>query len=310
MARAVQGILCIEAFPPVRTARSLEVCLEKTHSILSLNVLLLATGALHAQTLNISPNPLNITVQANAGATAYLTLTSTGAPITIYSVTSTVSSLHPLLPASPVTTPQTITVKVDPLVAGASPYIGYLSVSSSDSAAVHSVPVYVSFSGIGVYPSTLALQYTAGSTSFPAPVSSTLTVPPGVTVSAPTANSGGSWLQAAVTGTPPTVVTALINTSVAQTLSPGTYTGSITITPSTGAAATVQVTLVVSAAPQLTVTPSSLSFYYQGNGTSNQTSQQIMLTAGAQNFTFSFAPGIRRGSASTSQTEPSWRVKS
>ena len=78
---------------------------------------------------------------------------------------------------------------------------------------------------------------------------------------------------------------------MAQTLSPGTYTGSITITPSTGSPATVQVTLVVSAAPQLTVTPSSLSFYYQVNGTSNLTSQQITLTAGAQNFTYSFAPG-------------------
>jgi uncharacterized protein (TIGR03437 family) len=251
----------------------------------------LLAAALHAQTLNISPNPLNITVLANAGATAYLTLTSTGAPITIYSVTPTVSSLHASLPASPVTTPQTITVTVDPLAAGANPYTGYLSVSSSDSATVHSVPVNVSFSGIGVYPSTLALQYTAGSTSFPAPVSSTLTVPPGVTVSAPTANSGGSWLQAAVTGTPPTVVTALINTSVAQTLTPGTYTGYITITPSTGAPATVQVTLVVSAVPQLTPTPSSLLFYYQVGGTSNQTSQQITLTAGAQNFTYSFAPG-------------------
>jgi uncharacterized protein (TIGR03437 family) len=263
--------------------------LKKLHSIPKLVVLLLAAAAaLHAQTLNISPNPLNITVLANAGATAYLTLTSTGAPITIYSVTPTVSSLHASLPASPVTTPQTITVTVDPLAAGASPYTGYLSVSSSDSATVHSVPVNVSFSGIGVYPSTLALQYTAGSTSFPAPVSSTLTVPPGVTVSAPTANSGGSWLQAAVTGTPPTVVTALINTSVAQTLAPGTYTGFITITPTTGAPATVQVTLVVSAAPQLTVAPSSLSFYYQVNGTNNQTSRQIVLTAGAQNFNFSF----------------------
>ena len=264
MACAVQGNLCIEAFPPVRIARSLEVCLEKT-SFHSQTCSASASGraALHAQTLNISPNPLNITVLANAGATAYLTLTSTGAPITITSH-PTVSSLHPLPPASPVTTPQTITVTVDPLAAGASPYIGSLSVSSSDSAAVHSVPVNVSFSGIGVYPSTLALQYTAGSTSFPAPVSSTLTVPPGVTVSAPNANSGGSWLQAGVTGTPPTVVTALVNTSVAQTLSPGTYTGFITITPTTGAPATVQVTLVVSAAPQLTVTPSSLSVLLPG----------------------------------------------
>ena len=84
MARAVQGIWCIEASPASGLPDRRRCALKKLYSILSLNVLLLATGALHAQTLNISPNPLNITTQANAGATAYLTLTSTGAPITIY----------------------------------------------------------------------------------------------------------------------------------------------------------------------------------------------------------------------------------
>src|ERR1019366_8768648 len=102
MARAVQGILCIEAFPPSGLPDRWRCALKKLYSVLSLNVLLLATGALHAQTLNISPNPLNISVQANTSATAYLTLTSTGAPITIYSVTTPVSSLHASLPASPV----------------------------------------------------------------------------------------------------------------------------------------------------------------------------------------------------------------
>ena len=53
--------------------------MKKLYSILSLDVLLLADGgALHAQTLNISPNPLNISAQANTSATAYLTFDEYG----------------------------------------------------------------------------------------------------------------------------------------------------------------------------------------------------------------------------------------
>ena len=71
MARAVQGNLCIEAFPPSGLPDQWRCALKKLYSIPNLNVLLLAAAAaLHAQTLNISPNPLNITTQANAGATA------------------------------------------------------------------------------------------------------------------------------------------------------------------------------------------------------------------------------------------------
>jgi uncharacterized protein (TIGR03437 family) len=154
------------------------------------------------------------------------------------------------------------------------------------------VPVSVSVSSLGVSPSTLTFQYVAGSTSFPAAQSSALTVPSGTTVGL-TANttSGGNWLQAGLTGTPPTAVTVQINTSVAQTLAPNSYTGIIYITPTSGgstAPATVQVTLVVSAAPQVTITPSSLSFYNQVGGTSNVTMQSIQLLAGTQDVSFAF----------------------
>jgi len=254
----------------------------------------LGCHALQAQTLVISPSPLDITAQANAGTTAQLTLTSsTSAAITLYSITPTVSWLQASLPTSPATTPQTITVTVDPLAASATAYTGYLTILSSDSITPHSVPVNVSVSSIGVSPSTLAFQYTAGSSSPPPAQTSTLSVPSGTTVSSLTANttSGGNWLQAGLTGTSSTTVTVLINTSVAQNLAPNTYTGTITITPSAGFPATVLVTLVVSPAPQLTPTPSSLSFYYQVNGTNNVTTQPITLTAGTQNVNFSFTGG-------------------
>jgi uncharacterized protein (TIGR03437 family) len=283
--------------------------LKKLYSILSLNVLLLATGALHAQTLNISPNPLNITTQVNTGATAQLSFTSTGTAITIYSIVPTVSWLHTSLgTGGNVQTPQTPTITVDPLAASATPYAGSLSVFSSDSVQFHSVPVNVSVSSIGVNPSTLLFPYTAGGTNAPPAQSSTLTIPSGTTVNL-TANtaSGGNWLQAGLTGTPPTAVSVQINTSVAQSLAPGTYTGTITITPTSGGSsvpATVQVTLVVSAAPQLTVTPSSLSFNYQVGGTNNLATQPIQLLAGTQDVAFAFT-----GDSAISTSQPSGTVR-
>jgi uncharacterized protein (TIGR03437 family) len=270
--------------------------LKKLCSIPSLILFLLAaggSGALRAQTLIITPNPLNITAQAGLGATAQLTFTSTGAPIT-FSVTPnpTATWLYTSLGTGQVSTPQTITVTIGPLQASATPYVGYLSVNSNGSIPYYSVPVNVTVSSIGVNPSTLSFQYMAGSANSPPAQSSTLTVPSGITVSLTTStSSGGNWLLAALIGSPPAAVTAQIGTSVAQALAAGTYTGTITITPTAGAStapATIQVTLVVSATPQLTVTPSSLSFNYQVNGTNNVMTQPIQLAAGSQDVAFAF----------------------
>ena len=263
--------------------------MKTLYSVLSLNVLLLATGALHAQTLNISPNPLNITTQANTGASAQLTLTSSTSAAITFSVTPQASWLHTQLQTGSASTPQTIMITVDPLPASATPYTTSLYVFSSGSTGFYNVPVIVSVSSIGVNPSTLpAFQYTAGSTNPPLTQSTTLSIPSGTTVSiTPSTASGGNWLQAGLNGT---VVTVGINTAVAQFLAAGTYTGTITITPtpaSTGPA-TIQVTLVVSALPTLTPNPASLSFSYQVNGTNNAMSQTIQLTAGSLDATFGF----------------------
>jgi uncharacterized protein (TIGR03437 family) len=268
--------------------------LKSLYSFPKLVVFLMAAGAaLHAQTLNISPTSLNITTQANTAATAQLTFTSSGAPIN-FTVTpsSTATWLHSSLGSGVIgTTPQTITITIDPLPAQATPYTSLLSVSSTGSVSLYTVPVSVSVSSIGVSSSTLTFQYTAGSTSPPPTQAVTLTVPSNTTLNPPTTTttSGGNWLQAGLSGSSPPAVTVLINTSVAQTLAPGTYTGTVTITPTTGVSAAVQVTLVVSAVPQLTVTPSSLSFNYQVGGTNNILTQSITLTAGSQNVNFSFS---------------------
>ena len=309
MARVVQGNLCIEPFPPSGSPDHWRCALKSLNSFPRLGVFLLAAAAaLHAQTLNISPNPLNITTQAYTGATASLNFASSTSTAITFSVTPQASWLHTSLQTGSASTPQNIIITVDPLPASATPYTTSLYVYSSGSVNFYNVPVSVSVSSIGVSPSTLTFQYVAGSTSFPAAQSSTLTIPSGTTVGL-TANttSGGSWLQAGLTGNPPTAVTVQINTSVAQTLAPNTYTGIIYITPTSGgstAPATVQVTLVVSAAPQVTITPSSLLFYNQVGGTSNVTMQSIQLLAGTQDVSFAFT-----GSPWITPNPPSGTVK-
>ncbi len=306
MARAVQGNLCIGAFPPSGLPDRWRCALKSLHSFPKLVVFLLAAGAaLHAQTLNISPNPLNITTQANTGATASLSFASSTSAAITFSVTPQASWLHTSLQTGSASTPQTVIITVDPLPASATPYTTSLSVFSSGSSGFYNVPVIVSVSSIGVNPSTLpSFQYTAGSTNPPLAQSATLSVPSGTTVSiTPSTSSGGNWLQAGLNGT---VVTVGINTAVAQFLAVGTYTGTITITPtpaSTGPA-TIQVTLVVSALPQLTVTPPSLSFSYQVNGTNNVTTQPVLLTAGSQDINFSFT-----GDSWITTDKPSGTVK-
>jgi uncharacterized protein (TIGR03437 family) len=250
-----------------------------------------AGAALDAQTLVISPSPLNITAQANTSTTAQLSFTSSTSTPIYFTVTpsSAATWLHTSLGTGLGTTPYNLTVTIDPLPASATPYTGSLSVSASGAVSFYNVPVSVSVSSIGVSPSTLSFQYTAGSTGTPPAQSTTLTVPSGTTVSLSSSTaSGGNWLQAGFSGNPPTAVTVQIAMSVAENLAPNTYTGTITITPTSGVAAIVQVSLVVSAVPQLTVAPTALAFDYQVGGTNNVTTQPITLTAGSQNVNFAF----------------------
>jgi len=310
MAGAVQGDLCTEPFPPSELPDHWRCALKSLRSFPKLVVFLLAAAAaLHAQTLNISPNPLNITAQANTGATSQLNFTSTGAAINFtLTPNSAATWLHTSLGTGLIgTTPQPVTITIDPLPASATPYTGTLTVNSTGSTSLYTVPVTVSVSSIGVSPSVLNFQYTAGSTSPPPAQSATLTVPSNTTVSLGTSTvSGGNWLLASLSGTPPTTVTVQISLSVAQTLTPATYTGTVTITPAAGVAATLQVNLTVGTVAQLTPSPTSLSFNYQlgVGGTNNLVTQPITLTAGSQDVNFAFT-----GSSWISANPPTGTVK-
>ena len=256
-----------------------------------LSLLTVCACALSAQTLQISPNPLVMTAAVNTGASATLTLTSSGAAIqAIVSVNPGATWLH-VSPTSQVSTPATITVSTDPLSAGS--YSGSLNVAST--VGTFSVPVTLNVSAVGVNPTALNFAYVLGASTPPA---QNVTVTGGIpaTVSRST-NTGGSWLDTVTTGGgTPTAITVTIDPGVAPTLAAGTYTGTITVTPTSGSNLTpaiVQVTLTVTTTPTVTVTPASLSFNYQIGGTNNVTTQNIQLAAGAQAIpSFSITPNV------------------
>ena len=110
----------------------------------------------------------------------------------------------------------------------------------------------------------------------------------GFTAAAST-TTGGSWLQVAPTsGTTPLTVSVSLNATVIAGLAVGDYQGDITFTPTSGDTTplVVPVMLAVTAAPQLNVNPSSLSFLYQIGGTNNDLQQSVMLTSSDAPITF------------------------
>jgi uncharacterized protein (TIGR03437 family) len=248
--------------------------------------LFVCANGLGAQTLLINPNPLVLSTQPNTGTSATVNLTSTGAALQVVaSPNPSMSWLH-VSPTGQQTTPVTLTVSTDPLPSGV--YSSFITVSTQGS--VVNLPVTLNVSVVGVSPTTLNFQYVTGG---PAPPQQTIAVTlpsdTAATVSRSTDN-GGNWLDIVVGGSPLSTITAQIDMPVAGTLTPGTYTGTILVTPSGAdtAAAAVRVTLLVSATAQATVSPISLAFNYQVGGTSNITQQTIQLSAGPQALPFAF----------------------
>ena len=251
-----------------------------------LSLLLACAFALGAQTLLINPNPLVLTAQPNNGASATVMLTSSSGALSVVAVPNPGTSWLHVMPLSQQTTPASLTVSTDPMPSGV--YTSYITISTQGS--VVNLQVTLNVSVAGVSPTALNFQYVTGG---PAPPQQTVavTLPQSATATVSrSTDNGGNWLDIAIGGSPLSTITAEIDVPVASTLTPGTYTGTILVTPSgaNAGASAVRVTLVVSATPQATVSPASLSFNYQVGGSSNITQQTIQLSAGAQAISFAF----------------------
>lgn len=235
------------------------------------NVVLTVT----APTLTVASSSINFAYQTggttpnsqsvNVGGTAGQTFTATAATMTGGSWLGASASG---------TTPGSVTISLNSAtLAGlaANTYSGTVTVAATGAISqVIDVTLVVSSSPtISASPSSLSFTYTINGSAAPAqPISVGGSAGIAFTATAAT-TSGGSWLSATPSGTTPASVSVSVN---ALSLPANTYHGTITIACAPGGTScsgvnsqTVGVTLVVSAAPTITVSSNSLTF----NGTVN-----------------------------------------
>jgi uncharacterized protein (TIGR03437 family) len=264
---------------------------------LNLPVQLSVSGAGQPQ-LNISQSTLSFNFspgQTVSPQTIFLTSTDPTLQLTISSVTANASWLNTsYVQGSNLTTPQNLSVTVNPifLTPSPTPYTANLVITTTSSLGVTgttTIPVTLNYtSGVTLTatPTTLAFsQVTNGAT--PAAMSLNVGASGVAGASLPfsasaSTVSGGNWLSATPTaGTAPGTISVAL-TSVAASLSPGNYLGSVIIFGS-GAAnpsgqLTVPVTLTVTSAPTLVISTGGLTFAGAANGVS-PTAQTFTVTA-------------------------------
>ncbi len=271
-------------------------------------LLLGGVSALRAQTtITVSPTVVNLSAQVGGTTAVSGTFTissnaSSGSPVSFIISGSTASGGNWLNPQPNPTSGTvsstgqvTVTVFANPSGLAAGTYTGSILVANNSSTGNVSVQVNFTVGQLSVAPASLTFSYQGGG-SVPAAQALTVSGSSGVgfTVAAVT-STGGNWLQVAPTsGSAPAALSASLNSAVLSSLAPGTYNGTITVTPTSGntTPTTVAVSLTVTALPQLTVSPTSLSFYYQIGGTNNQLQQTVSLTSNGSAINYSLTYGV------------------
>ena len=235
------------------TLTATSICGDVASAKLSITI----TGT--APQMTAAPTSLAFIVQqgaTNIPADQQIALTSSGAPLSYTATASTNSGSNWLTiknSSGTGTTPGSVTVGIanySTLAPGA--YNGSISIASQAANTPVNVPVtltVVAATPVTASPSIITLDQFAspGSNVTRQSISvSSGTSATHFTVAAAVAN-GGQWLSVNPTdSTTPTTLTASIDSGG---LAPGTYTGSIVITPASGSTQTISVALVVSQQP-------------------------------------------------------------
>lgn len=235
--------------------------------------------------LNLSPGSLTFSYQVGGSipASQSLALTSSGAALSYTAAATTTGGAWLAIGPVSGTTAGSMTVAVSPVGLTPGTYTGAITIAAlgaGNTPVVVPVRLVVSFSPLlEVNPASLSFAFQTGR-GVPASQSVTVTstgAPVLMTIGAST-NSGGSWLSASVaTATTPATFTVAV---APGGLTAGTYTGSITVTAdgAGNSPLTIGVTLVVSPAALLVVSPGALVFNVTaGSGVSAV--QSISLTS-------------------------------
>lgn len=237
-------------------------------------VLLVVSGA-----PGIVPSATSLTFNAAAGGAAQTqTLGVTAGAALAFTATTTTATGGSWLRVSPASgtataasTPLTVTADATHLAAGT--YMGTITLTTSLGVItqVGVTLVVANAGGLTLSPASLSFSYTQGG-GLPGPQTVAVTTSQSFTASA----SGGAWLT--VTPLAASGSTDLTVTANPAGLMPGTYNGVITITPASGMAGTVAVTLAVSSPVMLAVAPASLAFFYR-SGESLPPAQTLNVSA-------------------------------
>ncbi|HJZ97784.1 MAG TPA: hypothetical protein VKE70_14840, partial [Candidatus Solibacter sp.] len=262
-------------------------------------------NALFAQGVSVDKTSLTMTALYQGTAVSQQLNITSGTASTSYSIFVNSPGATPWLKlnnnliAVNGTTNATITVVADPTGLTPGKYNGSLNVFGGTNTTPILVTVAFQVSTIGVNPSSVTFApYVTGTTCSAPAQSLTITgTAPQFTATSAVSSGDPVWFGIIPTSgnIPGSAITAQLNCAIVATLSVGTHTGSITITPvgaTDNTPVTVPVTLVVTAAPQVVVNPTSLVFNIQnpGNGgNTNKTSKSFVLSvtpAQALNFAF------------------------
>ena len=220
---------------------------------------------------NFTFSPSSVTLSSPAGSgccvqqTVNVTSTLTGG----FSASVSGTGLSVSQNSSTITPGQTVTVTVsgNPTGLGSTTYTGTLTVTVNSVS--QSIPVSFTVGsgggGVGtVAPTSLSFAFQQGVPTTPTQLNQTVTI--GGTGSFTTSTStqtGTNWLSVSPSsGTAPAFPAVAVNP---QSLAAGTYTGSVTVTSSSGTTV-ISVTMLITANAVLVVNPPTLNFtYVSGN---------------------------------------------
>lgn len=257
------------------------------------------SGTAGTPQMTVSPTSISFTVQAGASnipATQSITIGSTTSAVFNYTATAATNSGGSWLAIQPPgtgSTPGIITVGLVNFISlSPGPYTGTITITSqaSNSPVVVQVNLTVLLvPTLTVNPSSFSVGQIGSSGITVTRQTIVVDSTPSVTYKAvATTQSGGPWLSvdsSTAQGATPGVVTAIIN---GGGLTPGTYIGTISITPLGGNPQPVTVTLTVAAPAVIVATPAPLSFTFAGGQlpagqilSLTSTGAQLNLTVGA-----------------------------
>jgi uncharacterized protein (TIGR03437 family) len=243
--------------------------------------------------LNVVQNTLTFNVAPGSGASApqYISLTSTdpsqALPFTAFARVAPGLGNWLFIGTGAGTTPANLAITVIPGSLGPGTYSGSVIISSPNAPSGYNIPVVLNVvsgvTAVSVPPAVNFVQ-TTGSTT---PVSQTvqITVSDGSAASFNTfasVSSGGNWLSVSPAGamTPATVT---ISANSNGQLSPGTYSGTVTIQmpKAQNSPLAIPVTLFIGTTPNtFTVAPAALTFTGTTGGT-NPPTQTVQVTGSA-----------------------------